>query len=182
MSTVDRPATADEGYALVRDLIFHQVYKFRRRYGGEVDELMGEANLAFVRGHAQFQGGRRRNGQPISIPYSIHIRYCIWFELFDAMRARLARKAKTRFVSLESCDPAARTDFDMMGFVDGLSADARYATQLVLDPPTSIATTAEAKGGEPRNYRSTVRTHLKHEGWETKRINAAFAEIQETLG
>lgn len=180
-----KPTDIDEGYALVRNLIFDQVHRFRRRYGGDVDELVGEANLAFVRGHEQFVGGVMKNGQPIRTEYHRHIRYWVWYELFDAMRARLSRHALVAIVPVADYGDynlAAPAGFDAMEFADELSEDARYVAQLVLDPPVAVSRVAVAKGAQPRNFRSTIRDHLKDRGWANARINAAFGEIKETLG
>ena len=181
----DAPIDANTGYNLVKGLIFDQVYKFRTRYGGDVEELTSEANLAFMKGHTQFIQGTRPNGKPLDTPYATEIRRWVWFELFDAMRARLQQKSQMTMVPYDDAlaFPEKLPDFDIIAWTDGMGTDARHAVELVLNPPDLIEAEATAKGGSPRNYRSTVRAHLRNqEEWTVRRVNDAFAEIRRALG
>ena len=95
-ATTITPATAPtdpgDGYALVKNLIFDQVHKFRGRFGGEFDDLVGEAHVAFMKGHTQVLTGATATGLPITAPYATEIRRWVWYELFDAMRTRVRRQ------------------------------------------------------------------------------------------
>ncbi len=169
------PATVEEGYDAVKNLIFDQVHKFRRKYGGDVDELVGEANIAFVRGHRSILEKGAKDG------YAVEIRRWVWWDLFDAMRVRLERQRRVKFTSTDDTGdvyavPTGGT-WNREDFVCGLSEDGRYAVALALNPPAAIEKVAQEKGGTPRNYKSTVRQYLKDTGWSTDRINAAFEEI-----
>jgi len=63
-----------------------------------------------------------------------------------------------------------------------LDDDARLVVDLALDPPEEIARVAEDKGGTPRNYRSTIRQHLRYnDGWDAERVAAAFGQIKAAL-
>jgi len=184
-ATHTRPANADEGYRMVHDLIFDQIHKFRRRYGGDFDELTGQALVAFMRGHHQFMRGTTPTGHAIKHDYPTEIRRWVWYTMFDDMRTRLSRAAKVRVdvVGDDLNPPAPQYRFRVDEFTEALSDDARYAVGLVLDTPEDIAEVAMAKGGAPRNFRSTVRAHLATDlGWAPGRISAAFAEITEALG
>ena len=184
MTPADTPTDPAEAYELVRGLIYDQVHKFRRRYGGEFDELLGQANLAFCLGHNQYITGQTATGLPYTAPFATDVRRCVWYQLFDIMRARLSRKAIAEETHIGDRDFAAPTrEFNAKEWQEELSADARVAAALVLHPPEAVTAEAEAKGGTPRNYRSTVRTHLATvHGWRNNRINKAFDEIREALG
>lgn len=176
------PDTVEEGYAAVKNLIFDQVHKFRRRYGGDPDDLVGEANVAFVKGHAALAA----KATPAEA-YPMEIRRWVWYSLFDAMRVRLERKRKVQFSSTTDQEDVyaeqPKAVFDREEFVGGLTEDGRVAAELVLSPPEAVERVAMAKGGTPRNYKSTVRTYLRTEsGWSTDRVNAAFEEIMGALG
>jgi len=176
------PTNADEAYKLVKNLIFHQVHKFRNQYGGEFDELVGEANEAFVRGHQQFCRGTSPTGRVIEADYGTEIRRWVWYTLFDKMRTRVRRQNHTPMEAICDRDFAAPATTHNTEWAEELSDDARYAVELVLHPPEAIEATAEAKGGEPRNYRSTVRQYLRTQGWAVARVNEAFSEIKGALG
>lgn len=182
--TQEMPGTVEEGYDLVKGLIFDQVYKFCNRYGGDMDELVGEAHVAFMKGHKDIT---RRKGDGRYGAYITEIRRWVWFELFDAMRVRLERERNVTFTSTTDTEdtyvePSAPT-FDRDGFMHVLSEDGQLVAELVLNPPEAVETVAMAKGGTPRNYKSTVRAYLKNDvGWAADRINEAFAEIMGALG
>ena len=178
------PEDPGEGYALVKDLLYHQVHKFHRLYGGEFEELVGEAHLAFMGGHTQFVRGTRKNGAAIDHTYCIEIRRWVWFNLFDAMRKRADREriAPTHRIGEDQEFPAVLPTFNLNLWAQGLNRDAREVVVLVLDPPEAVVEVAEGKGGQPRNYRSTVRDYLQQElGWTAARVVAAFAEIKGAL-
>lgn len=184
----ETPATVEAAYTAVSDLIFHQVYKFKRTYGGDIEDLMGEAHVAFMRGHRACEKGE--NTDPV---YSTEIRRWVWYLLFDALRVRLERKRKVKFSTTEGkeevfAEPEVST-FDRDGFMATLSEDARYAAGLVLNTPPALDKVARGKGGSARNYKSTVREYLKAPqlcpprlGWKQERVIAAFNEITEVLG
>lgn len=179
--TRDVPATIDEGYERVKDLIYHQVLKFYRRYGGDWNELVGQANLAFVEGHHQYTRGYHASGRRLDHSYATEIRRCVWFDMFDMMRARISCRARAATCYLEH-EPEDTLGQDVFTLVDDLSDDGRYVASLVISPPSTIEIVAMEKGGTPRNFRSTVREHLEKEGWGATRIRKAFDEIKEALG
>lgn len=184
MTPATVPPDPGDGYKLVKNLIFDQVHKFRHRFGGEFDELVGEAHVAFVKSHNQFLTGKTVTGLPFQAPYATVIRRCVWYNLFDTMRTRVRRQKAAPMVSIEDGQDFHTPDngLNVSTWVEELGTDARYAVTLVLEPPAAVEETIQAKGGEPRNYRSTVRTYLAAEGWSTARINAAFEEIRKALG
>lgn len=178
-----KPTTAEEGYEMVSGLIFDQVHKFRRRYGGNMEDLVSEAYVAFMKGHHQYIGGTTPGGKHITHGYDTEIRRWVWFELFDAMRSRFAQKNQMELVTTDTYEPADPVKGFMAGnFVSDLTPDGRTVAELVLNPPEDLMATITAKGGTPRNYRSTIRTHLTECGWQAGRINNAFAEITAALG
>lgn len=180
MGPADVPADVNEAYALVKNLMFDQVHKFYRRYGGDREELIGQAGEAFARGHAEFVSGTTVGGHPIKDSYATSIRRWVWFVLFDKMRARIAKNDLTEAIGERDFeDPSA--SFDAVGWAEEISDDARAVVQLIVEPPRGLRLAAERRGGTARNYRSTVREWLADRGWPTARINAAFAQIKDAL-
>ena len=135
----DAPDDAAEAYELVKNLIFDQVHKFRRKFGGDVDELVGEANLAFMKGHTQYMSGHRAGGAEHDA-YHVEIRRWVWFELFDAMRTRLSRKSQVGMVAAgDHVYDFADTTFDSVVWAADMGDDARMAVNMVLEPPLCVA-------------------------------------------
>lgn len=169
--------TAEIGYTAVRRLVHHQAHKFQRRFGGDLDDVIGDAHVLFLRGHAV------AHKRP-TYAYATHIRLWVWYGLFDAMRKAAQRKAKASFTPLERDGQVMRMiaprEFSMGAFECDHTADAAYAARLALYPPADLAEAFKAKGGEPRNMRSCIRAYLREHGWSPERIGAAFGELAET--
>lgn len=181
MAPAEVPENVNEAYELVRPLLYHQVSKFKRCYPTtDHDELVGQAEVAFVRGHWEFKSGKTNGGRTIKDPYATSIRRWIWFSMFDAMRARITKADATEAIGERDFianDPPPRFDVADLG----LEEDGVYVAELLLDPPRSLAIPAEKRGGSPRNYRSTLREWLSDRGWAASRISAAFAQIKNSL-
>lgn len=178
------PATAAEGYEITKKTIFKQVHKIMETYGGDFDDLLGEAHEFFMAGHARYTRGTRNSGAPLTHSYNTEIRRWVWYGLFDTMRTRFNRRTNTPMVPLGDMDFAShqRNEFHVGDVVAQLGPDARLCARLVLDTPEALEDVAEGKGGTACNYRSTVREYLKGGGWSPARINAAFDEIKNVLG
>lgn len=179
MAPNEVPGDVNEAFALVENLLFDQVHKFHRRFGGDKDDLIGQANEAFVKGHAEFITGKTRTGRDIKDPYATSIRRWIWFSMFDIMRARIAKNDATEAIGERDFAHTDAERFDIEELC--LGTDARKVVKLLIDAPRSVELPAERKGGTPRNYRSTVREWLTDRGWAPLRINAAFREIKNAL-
>jgi hypothetical protein len=181
MTPATVPQCPDVAYELVKNLVFDQVHKFHRMYGGDKDELAGTAGVAFVRGHAQFVTGHTKSGRPIKEAYATKIRMAVWYTMFDVMRARIAKNDATEAIVDRDFACEVPAIFDREDFEDGMGEDARRVVGLLLDPPSEVERVSEAKGGDPRNLRSTVRQYLVKESWSTDRINAAFNQVRNQL-
>ncbi len=165
-------------YETVRSLIYYQIHKFHNSFGGDIEEIEGEAHLAFMKGHIQFKKGVRPNGEKLDTEYHTEIRLWVWFELFDAMRVRTNRNNIVRIAQIKFPedleDKFQRLDVD-------LSARAHEVMLLVLDGPPELMRKAQRKGGTPRNIRSTVREWLTFMDWTPEEINDTFEEIRLAL-
>ena len=179
MAPSEVPEDVNEAFALVQDLMWDQVHKFHRRYGGDLDELSGQAGLAFAKGHAEFVSGTTNGGQPIQDPYATSIRRWVWFFMMDKMRSRINKTDPEEAILDRDFQAPQREVFDVEDL--GLSTDGRTVCLLMVEPPNSVAMPVARKGGTARNYRSVVREWLADRGWHTDRINAAFNEIKEAL-
>lgn len=186
VTTVDKwdpPASIEEGYAQVCDMIMGQAYSFVRRTGEDFEEVLSEANELFVTGHIQYDGGLTNKKRVIMWDYKTQIHLCIWYGLYDKMRNGNNRRKIAQFVPLEGHDRATKDgDFNAGEFVEELSTDAKLCAEMVLNPPVGLMQTVYEKGGTPRNYRSTIRAYLRTMGWSAERVSMAFDEIKTALG
>jgi DNA-directed RNA polymerase specialized sigma24 family protein len=176
--------TATAAYEEVKDAIVKTVRGFIRRHGGDFDDLMGEAHIAFMQGLAAWEG-RATNGRAIAATFEVEIKRWVWYCLFDNYRTRTQhrRAKKTVIANDEFIELAAdnTAEFSLMEFADGLSEDARAVLRLTLDTPQELIHAALARGGSPLNFRKIIRMHFEEAGWAAKRISLSFEEIAEAL-
>jgi hypothetical protein len=196
--------STNKAYELVKKVIFGQAYKFYCQFGGDLDDLVGDANLAFMQGHTQFMTGKRPSGSPLDVPYAEEIRRWVWFRLFDSLRSKIRRQEITTISFVDNIDEVANEIRYKPGtcidrpLINNLGEDALFVARLLLDPDAGVETESNTKGGCPHNYRSTIRSYLKsngwwvpcrngwwhnpHSKWTNERINKAFDEIRRSLG
>lgn len=178
MTTNQTPTTPEAGWAEVENLVRATAWRFGDRYGGDRDELFGEAQVAFLKGHYHYHDVCPPH------PYHTEIRRWVWFELFDAMRLRLEQRARTR-VDVAGEAVYAAPDDDHARFARlacEVSDDAAFVLGLVFAPPEGLGADIRGRGGEGRNYRACIRNYLRRAcRWSSRRINTAFDEIREEL-
>jgi hypothetical protein len=171
---------ATECYTDVQQLIADTVRAFVARHGGHYDDLLADANTAWLKGHRAFLEGRNN-----SESYETEIRRWVWFELFDEYRVRSQHRRQTKTTIKNEEFPeqlvARRGGFDLVEFFDELSEDARYAARLVLDTPAELCAAARARGGTDRNLRCLIRQYLAGMGWSATHITNVFEEIAGAL-
>lgn len=161
--------------------IFGIVHNFIRKFGGDFDELVAEANLMFMKAFNEFD--------PEKSKFSTYLHTVIYNRLLDLLYA----DQRHRMMSLdnETADgttyasqvpDAHRSNFSFVDFAQGLSKDASTVLQLLDNSPEELAVLAIGKGGHPRNWRSSIREYLADVvGWNTTRIAKSFLEIQGAL-
>lgn len=177
---------AGECYNDVADLIKITVRAFVKRHGGNYDDLLADANTAYMLGFDAYTH-RHTNGRAIHANFENEIRRWVWFELFDNHRVRTQHRCKVKVVIANDEFIGERIDYrnhDMCRVVDlmeSLSPDARQAAELVVNTPEELAHAARRRGGTDRNMRSVIRQHLAGLGWAPGRINAAFEEVAAAL-
>lgn len=181
MNTTLERDVMTECYEDVQKLVAYTARKFARRYGGHLDDLLSDANSAFVRGHIAIMEGRMN-----AECYATEIRRYVWYDLFDRFRTNnglrnINKKPAKRLGDALAEVACPEEPQPLSELLEGLSEDAALAVELVLNTPAELAAVAEGKGGKPNNYRSTIRQHFKDLGWAAERINECFAEIKDAL-
>lgn len=166
-----------ETYEDVRRLIYHVCNQFARRYGGDVEELISDANVAYMKAYESWKPGR-------GTKFSTYVVVCVWRRLAALRKAEQRRKAVwSRGLDDISPDQLPVTAGHTIGdrfadLLEELSEDTASVVRMVVNATSDISEVAEAKGGKYRNWRSTIRSHLRDIGWTHNRIRAAFEEIE----
>jgi DNA-directed RNA polymerase specialized sigma24 family protein len=182
MQAIAAPIT--ETYADVQKLIWHTCHRFARRNGGDVEEYVAEANVVYLKVYESWSPN-------MGTKFSGYLVTCIWRRLIG-VRNHARRHKPVWHASLDVEQPNGRTMASQVvddrpeyrslyDLVATLSADAAAVVQLVVDAPADLLAVAQGKGGQPRNWASSLRTRLRKAGWEPKRITETFEEIAGAL-
>lgn len=173
-----------ETYDDVERLLRHVCVQFMRRNGGhlgtagdgsEFDDAMSEARIAYMRAYQTWQpdGGSK---------FTTYLCQCVYRRLLDRYKFDRRRRALWQGVAdPDTLGVPDRLPFDRDSFERHLTEDAQVVLSLVLDAPDEIAQIAMNKGGQPQNWRSTIRDYLAAMGWAARRITRTFDEIKEAL-
>jgi hypothetical protein len=156
---------AHEQYEGVRRLINHEVRIFQRQYGGEWEDLLSDAHLAFA--EAVFVDDPQR------AQFSTHFYTRLRGRLIDGLRNKLGRTYPKfdRTVPLGESDPSC-PDYDRFSrFLADLSEDAKMMVLILIHQPEQIN----------RNKLHAAVTWLLGLGWSGDRIQMAIMEIKENL-
>lgn len=185
LDTTNRAAAA-ECFHDVERLIHHTVNNFRRRFGGDYEELFGQAQIAYLLGFDAYCNGK--NNSPV---FETEIRRWVHYELFDRYRTETGfrrvggKEGNQRRVVAEEEMGTFVDDygaFDRMELEDELTADGRELLALVLDTPPALAAQAAGRGGNPNNWRACIKAWCRdHLGWTAERIADAWAEVQVAI-
>lgn len=197
MTTVARPI--DDTYEDVKKLISHIVTSFYRNYGGDWDEMFAESNIVFMNVYKAFDPSRGSFNSVLGTSIENRLKDLMFHNArrktwsldqdsssggkgFGKNRAAGCGSIDSHKMTL-AADIPDRPDctFHLEQFAENLSKDAITVLKLILDSPAELAAMAEAKGGTPRNWRSTVREYLANLHWHASRIAESFSEIQEVL-
>lgn len=176
-----RKSAAAKRYHEVERYIRSTCWKFHKRYGGELDELIADANLIFTT-YAGIWDEWERRGR---MKFRIAICNMLWRRMHYRGALRPARRAaKLKRHDLTEADVATedRNDFDVHEWAKTLSADAAFVVQAVMEVPIELRSylmMREKNTGLA--FRSAVREYLKEMGWAASRIISSFKEIKEAL-
>lgn len=184
-TTITTPIT--ETYLDVEKLIHHICNLFRLNHGGDFDEMVGEANLIYMKVYEKWRRGRGSK-------FTSYLCTSIYRRLLDLKRISI-RKSKIWNTSINdferenarSVDDLSimedkKSQFDTNDFFEELTADARVILQFALEEPKELKEKVIARGGHNRrNWKTTIKEYLKEIGWTARRITESFEEIRRAL-
>jgi DNA-directed RNA polymerase specialized sigma24 family protein len=180
-----------ETYLEVEKLIFDTVHRFIRLYGGDFEEYVAESNVVYMKVYEAFDPERGA--------FSTLLVTSIWNRLIDVSYDR-SEAMKVHGASLDAAKDDGGSlaemvadhrpaNFNLEEFASDLTEDAKSVLRMVLKSPKEfgphlsdmIEEVAMGKGGENRNWRSTIRNYLWEVGWSVERISKTFSEIGAAL-
>lgn len=145
--------------------IVHQVVsKHRKRYGGDYDDLLGQANLIFMRIYQDFDPSRGIFGK--------RVRFIIEKRLVDELRKEWKKNPSDRKEYFPLEEFPTRHKFDVGILIDRLSEDGKLAVKLAL---------GMADEDTPDGVRQVLVECLFELGWSGQRISDVLNEVRSLL-
>lgn len=164
---------AEETYIEVENLIRKEVWRIIGKYGGDFDDLMTEASAIYLVAYDSF-------GTSSGTKFTTWLVNNLRWGLIDKVRNRINHERRFSVIDDQQISKNYR-DWKPSDLIDELHEDAKLVAKLVLDTPEEIMQVYMGKGGQPRNFRSTIRDYLIEMGWTASRISESFAEIRQAL-
>lgn len=170
----------DETYADVEKLIYHACHQFQRKFGGDIEEMISIGNEKFMSSYEKFDSSQGSFSTFLYINISNALQDHHWHEWRRFALSLDNEMSDGRSYANEVRDDSV-SGFDLSQFAEDMSEDAVMILKLVLDSPAELANIAIGKGGNPRNWRSSIRDWLESMGWSNERVAEGFEEIRGVL-
>ena len=181
------PAAMAIVYEDVAPVLDRTVAGFCHRYPGDYEDRRSKADLVFVEQAPAYIEALNNGKTKTSL--ETWLRYALWYQLLDEVRAKHCQKRKPAnggWVTLDDVgdtiadgDAAPNTD----RVTEGMSPDAAMVATLAINTPPHLQAEIALRGGSPRNHLSVYRAHLmKQHGWTAERVAAAILEVKNSGG
>lgn len=164
----------EQTYLDVEKLIKKVVWDFKKRYGGDFQELLGDAELTFVMAYKNW----KKDGEKFTT------------YLCKSIKNNLLKKYQEQRNSIEAHPlmdiEAAAKDYHkgMCDFLDSFTGDTLYIAQTVTDPDkfTAIYKAYKHISSYQLKDRYCIIQHLNKDlKWSQTRIKSAFNEIKKII-
>lgn len=162
--------TKNERYQSVRRMVYGLVIAHVRRYGGDWQEAVQEAHLAYATAADSYDATRGA--------FTSWVHRHVRLRLMTLTRRRLRRRKLGDGVRL----PTAVTQqdrFDLRRFIGELSEDAATVVRLVAETPGELLLGENRSTAAARQSR--LAGLLAELGWAGRRVASVFQEIREAL-
>lgn len=174
---------ATRRYLQVEKMIYATAWKFKRKFGGDIDEIISEANLIYAQYAPLFRRRYTKKGHLITFAQYIH--YFLWKRLeYPLLRKKVRhnRIAKQHELSDEPLAPTTG-DFDPHEWMKALSDEAKFVVNAVLEIPIDLRVCLVRRDSKSPAYsfRCALREYLRDLGWSVKEVSQSFKEITGAL-
>lgn len=179
MNTALRKDILTETYNDMQGLIFETTWKYWRIHGGDIDDLIGQANLSFIRAVDSHDGSRSKLTTWIGV--------CIQQDLRNYM---VNEYKQTHPISIDDENfnldiRASNNSFSVMELLDEMEKDALTILQLFLETPKEIIMDILEEGKQMNHIQGHLRGRLRNRcrqmGWTIERIKKSFNEIKKAI-
>ncbi len=159
----------DQIYAQHEKMLWSMVHRFRQSYGGDVDDLMGEARLCFVRTYAKWDPSIGR--------LSTYLYRCVWGSLMDFRRKELIH-THTQALPESLRDPKP----SISDFLLDVNSDVGDIIQILMDPPDDLIDLFQSVTPKPSTarFRRCLCSYMAQKfGWHKARMKKALLTLKD---
>jgi RNA polymerase sigma factor (sigma-70 family) len=171
---------AAETYRDIEKMIFDICYRFRKQYGdalGSFEDLVGEANVAFMEAYRRYD--------PAYARFTTWLYWRVFGALMDKLRQVAARNARHPTVGMskeiESTLVRSRHTDRVDKMISDASDDAAQVLRLIRELPADMELSIRQMGGRatPKRVVRALSEYLRDLGWTSERIGDAIDELRE---
>lgn len=166
-----------ETYEDVKLLIFGAVWKFCGGYGGNVDDLISQANLIFIDAFDSYDPSK-------GAKFTTWLTWKIKKGLLDYMRKERVYVTDIH-ISNEFIEeyPALDRSFSVMELLDEMGQDAYIVLQLFFETPRDVMANIVNNYNRADHAQTAMRNRLQNRlrqmGWTMRRTKKAFEQLKE---
>ncbi len=155
-------------YRETENTIYQLCWKAQKRWGGEFDDYLSSANVAWVNAYQKFDFSR-------GVKFNTYVYRAIWNALLDeySSQVKWVKNNKSMPEEVEFAEKHSR----FTSLMSDMSEDARIIIQLVLEAPSDLRDLLSAK--QPQQSRQNLWAYLRGLGWSMARTVDAFSELKE---
>jgi len=165
-----------ETYKDVQKLIYATAWNFWKIHGGDVEDLVAQANLIFIDAFDTYDSNKSK--------LTTWLTFKIRKGLFRYMKKEVLRRRNGIAIDdrLVESIPTRKRDISVMDFLDELNSDAIVVLQMFLETPRDILVDMLNRHGRIDGVRAHLKmrlgNRLRQMGWGTSRIKRAFEIIK----
>lgn len=172
-----------ETYQDMRRLILSNAWKFWKIHGGDLDDLIAEANLIFVDACDSYDPGR---GAQLGTWISFRIKK----RLISYMRKKGSGYGSHTSIDDHFEIPCTLLDyrgnnFSVMELLDEMEHDTWIVLELFFETPRNILVKIRNKHNRIDHVQAALRNRLRNRlrqmGWTRRRIEGAFDKIKNVI-
>lgn len=152
--------TIEQAYEQHAKLLYHIAHRFYRRFGGDKDVILAEANYHFVTAYRSYEASKGS--------LSKRVGYVVWRGLLKPIQREASRGKKLRRKEAALDLLGGKEDSGLWRRLQALGPDAREAVKLILEPP------AVSDGHLLIDF-------LMRLGWSGERVRRAIREVRDIL-
>lgn len=178
MKSTLRKEILTETYEDVQKLIFEGAWKFWNLYGGDIRDLIAQANLIFIEAFDSYNPNR-------GALLTTWIAFKVKKGLIDYLKNGNVYKSKHTSIDDEFIRtyPASKNEnFSVMELLDEMGQDSHVVLQLFFEIPKDVMVNILNSKKKSDHVRSAIRRRLRNRlrqmGWTMKRTKKAFEQIK----